>query len=91
MKGNDRGRRWQGMRITWKLFLKNLKVVDTLGGGGGLFRHTLEYNIKMDVDEIEWESMGCIQVVQNRCHRRALVTSVMNLRLSWKVANFLFR
>ena len=33
-----------------------------------LCRHTLEYNIKMDVDEIEWENMGCIHVVQDKFH-----------------------
>jgi len=40
-------------------------------GGGGLCGNTLEYNIKMDVDEIERENMGCIHVVQDKFLSRA--------------------
>jgi len=49
--------------------VKILKGVDSFRRG--VCRHTLEYNIKMDVDEIEWENMGCIQVVQGKFHLRA--------------------
>jgi hypothetical protein len=31
----------------------------------------LEYYIKMDVDEIEWENVGCIQMIQDKFHLRA--------------------
>jgi hypothetical protein len=37
-------------------------------------------NIKIDLREIEWDGMDCIDLVQDRNQRRALVNTVMNLR-----------
>jgi hypothetical protein len=37
-------------------------------------------NIKMDLGEIGWDSMGCIDFAQDRDQWRALVNTVMNLR-----------
>jgi hypothetical protein len=39
-------------------------------------------NIKMDFREIEWDGMDWIDLAQNRDQWRALVNTVMNLRVS---------
>jgi hypothetical protein len=38
-------------------------------------------NIKMDLREIGWDGMDCIDLAQDRDHWRALVNTVMNLRV----------
>jgi hypothetical protein len=38
-------------------------------------------NIKMDLRDIEWEVMDWIDLAENRGQWRALVNTVMNLRL----------
>jgi hypothetical protein len=38
-------------------------------------------NNKMDVREIGWSGMDSIELAQNRGHWRALVNTVMNLRV----------
>jgi hypothetical protein len=38
-------------------------------------------NIKMDLREIEWDGMNWIDLAQDRDQRRALVNTVMNLRV----------
>jgi hypothetical protein len=38
-------------------------------------------NIKMDLREIEWGGMDWIDLAQDRDQRRALVSTVMNLRV----------
>jgi hypothetical protein len=38
-------------------------------------------NIKMDFREIGWDSVDCIDRAQDRDQWRALVTSVLNLRV----------
>jgi hypothetical protein len=44
-------------------------------------RHRWVDNIKMDLREIEWISMDLIVVAQDRDQWRALVNTVMNLRV----------
>jgi hypothetical protein len=39
-------------------------------------------NIKMDLGEIEWNGMDWIDLAQNREQWRALVNTVMNLRVA---------
>jgi hypothetical protein len=41
----------------------------------------LEDNIKMDIEEKEWGGMDLIGVAQDRNQSRALVNTVMNLRV----------
>jgi hypothetical protein len=38
-------------------------------------------NIRMDLGEIGWDDADCIDVAQDRDHWRALVKTVMNLRV----------
>jgi hypothetical protein len=38
-------------------------------------------NIKMDLREIGWDGMDCIDLVQDRDRWRALVNTAMNLRV----------
>jgi hypothetical protein len=45
-------------------------------------RHMWEYNIKMDLREIGWGGMDWIDLAQDRAHWRALVNTVMNLRVA---------
>jgi len=45
-------------------------------------RRSWEDNIKMDLQEIEWEGMDWIDLAQNRDRWRALVNAVMKLWVS---------
>jgi hypothetical protein len=44
-------------------------------------RRRWEDGIRMDLREIEWESIDCIQLAQDRGRWRAVVSAVMNLRV----------
>jgi hypothetical protein len=44
-------------------------------------RHRWVDNIKMDFREIEWDGMNWIELAQDRAQGRALVNTVMNLRV----------
>jgi hypothetical protein len=39
-------------------------------------------NIKIDLREIEWDGVDWIELVQDRAQWRALVNTVMNLRVT---------
>jgi hypothetical protein len=39
-------------------------------------------NIKMDLQEVGWESKGWIDLAENRDRRQAVVITVMNLRVT---------
>jgi hypothetical protein len=47
----------------------------------GRHRRRCEDNIKIDLKEIGWGSMDWIDLAQNRNQWRALVNTVMNLRV----------
>jgi len=55
----------------------------------GRARHRWEDNIKMDLQDVAWESMGCMDLAQDRDRWWALVNAVMNLQVPWNVGNFL--
>jgi hypothetical protein len=42
----------------------------------------MDDNIKMDIREMGWEGMDCIELTEDREEWRALVNAVMNLRVS---------
>jgi hypothetical protein len=46
-------------------------------------------NIKIDIREIRWDGMDWIDLVQDRDQWRALVNTVMNLRVSKNAGKFL--
>jgi hypothetical protein len=46
-------------------------------------------NIKMDLREIEWDGMGWIDLAQDRDQWKALVNTVMNLRVPLNAGKFL--
>jgi hypothetical protein len=54
-------------------------------------RHKLknEYNIKIDLKQIECEDVNWIHLAQDRVQWRALVNTAMNLRVSSRAGNFL--
>jgi hypothetical protein len=47
----------------------------------GRLRRSLVDNIKIDLREIEWDGMDWINLAQDRDQWRALVNTVMNLRV----------
>jgi hypothetical protein len=46
-------------------------------------------NIRMDITEIGWEGVNRIHPPRDRDQRRAVVNTVMNLRVPKKEGNFL--
>jgi hypothetical protein len=52
-------------------------------------RRRWEYNIKMNLREIGWGGMDWIDLAQDRDQWRALVNTVMNLRVLQNVGKFL--
>jgi hypothetical protein len=50
----------------------------------GRARHRWVDNIKMDLREIGWDGMDWIDLVQDRHQRRALMNTVVSLRVSIK-------
>jgi hypothetical protein len=48
-----------------------------------------EYNIRMDLKEIRWESVDLIHVTQDWDRWQALVNTVMNLRVAYGEGGFL--
>jgi hypothetical protein len=45
-------------------------------------------NIKIDLREIGWDGMDCIDLAQDRGQWRAIVNTVMNLRLPLNAGKF---
>jgi hypothetical protein len=56
---------------------------------GQLPRRRWENNIKMGLSEIGMKGVDWIHLIQNQDRWRALVDTVMNLRVSWKAQNSL--
>jgi len=52
-------------------------------------RHRWKDNIRMDLKEIGWEGVDWMHLVQDRDQWRALVNTIMNLRVPWKEGTFL--
>jgi hypothetical protein len=48
----------------------------------GRLRHRWEDNIKMDLREVGWDGVDCIELAEDRDRWRAVVNAVMNLRVS---------
>jgi hypothetical protein len=44
-------------------------------------RHRCKYNIKMDLQEVEWGGMDWIDLAQDRARWRALVNAAVNLQV----------
>jgi hypothetical protein len=58
-------------------------LVGTPEGNGPLWRPRRRWvdNIKMDLKEIGWDGIDCVDVAQDRDQWRALVNTVMNPRV----------
>jgi hypothetical protein len=54
----------------------------------GIPRRRWEDNIKMDLKDVGWVGMYCIDLVQDRDRPWALVNAVMNLRVPQNVGCF---
>jgi hypothetical protein len=52
-------------------------------------RHKREDNIRKDLREIGWKVVDWILLAQDRDQRRALVNTVMKLRIPWGEGDFL--
>ena len=52
-------------------------------------RRRLEDNIKMDLQEVEWEGTNLTNLAHDRDRWRALLSAVMNLRVPCYMENFL--
>jgi hypothetical protein len=52
-------------------------------------RHRREDNVEMDLGQIAWGGVDCIDLAQDRDQSRALVNTVMNLRVPKNVRKFL--
>jgi hypothetical protein len=46
-------------------------------------------NIKIDLRDIKWDGMDCIDLAQDRDQWRTLVNTVMNLRIPYNAGKFL--
>jgi hypothetical protein len=54
----------------------------------GRLRHSWEDNINMDIREILWGAVYWIQLAQDRDQWRAVVTTVMKLRIPQNVGKY---
>jgi hypothetical protein len=68
-----------------RVFAGKPKVKRTIGRPGRRW----EVNIKLDLREIVWGVMGWVHAAQDRGHWRALVNTVINLRVPYNVRKFL--
>ena len=85
---NDRGgtrRTYGGEESAYRILGGKLEEKRTLGRP----RRRWEDNIKIDLQEVECDSMDWIDAAQDRDRWRALVNSVMNLRVPFNAGNFL--
>jgi hypothetical protein len=64
-------------------------LVEKSEGKRPLGRCRWEDNIKMDLGEVEWGGIYWIELVQDRDKWRALVNTVMNLRVQSNFGKFL--
>jgi len=66
--------RMEAMRNAYNKWSKNLKGRDHSEDLG------IDYNIRIDLREIEWEGVDCMHLAQDRDQWVAVVNTVMNLR-----------
>ena len=65
------------MRNAYRVLMGKPQGMRTLGRR----RRRLRDNITTDYEEIEWEGVECIDLAQDTYRWRAVVSSVMNLRV----------
>jgi hypothetical protein len=69
--------RMEEKRNAYRLLVGKLEGKRPLGRP----RHRWVDNIRMDLGEMKWGDVDCIDLAQNRSRWRALVNSVINLRV----------
>jgi hypothetical protein len=72
-------------RNAYRILVRKLEGIRPLGR----LRHRWEYNIRMVLREMGWGGMDWIYVAEDRDRWRALVTTVMNLRVALNAGKFL--
>ena len=80
----SRRMRWTGhvARMGWRTGVYRVLVGKLEGKRTlGTARHRWEDNIKMDLQEVGCGGMDCIELAQGKDRWRALVNTVMNLRV----------
>jgi hypothetical protein len=80
----SRGMRWTGHVTRMREMRNAYRILVGKPGGKrplGRPRNRLEDNIERDLREIGWDGMHWIDLAQDRDHWRALVNTVMNLRV----------
>jgi hypothetical protein len=80
----SRRKRWAGHvarmgegRVAYRILVKRSEGKRPLRRS----RYRWKDNIKMDLQEVEWQGMDWIDLSQDRDRRRAVVNAVMNLRV----------
>jgi hypothetical protein len=83
--------RWAGHVARMGEKMKAYRILGKPGGTRPLGRPRRRWvdNIKMELREIGWDGMDWIDLAQDRDHWRALVNTVMNLRVPWNAGEFL--
>jgi len=66
------------MRNVYKILVGRPEGMRSLS----IHRHRFEDNIRMDLKEVGWKGVDWIHLAQDKDQWQALVTTVMNLRLS---------
>jgi len=79
--------RWQRWKVHIKFWSEHQKERDHLEELG--IRHKWEYRIIMDLRDVGCEDMDRIHLTSGRDHWWALVNTIMNLQVPWKIISWL--
>jgi hypothetical protein len=75
---------WHEIRSAYKILVGNPEGKSPLGRP----KRKWQDHIMMDLREVAWQVVDWIYLAQNREQWRALLNTVMNLRIPYKAGNF---